>query len=75
MVAADRVLEYLVDPDRIADIYQLIREGDYYGMNTFDQALLRLYEKRKVTFQDAMSASTSAMDFKLSAQRLGLVTT
>lgn len=75
MVAADRVLEYLVDPDRIADIYQLIREGDYYGMNIFDQALLRLYEKRKVTFQDAMSASTSAMDFKLSAQRLGLVAT
>ena len=74
MVAVDRVLEYLVDAERTHEIAQLMREGDYYGMNLFDQALLKLYEKRKVTFQDAMSASSSALEFKIAAQRLGLVT-
>jgi twitching motility protein PilT len=75
LVAVDRVLEFLVDADHTNEIQHLMREGDYYGMNTFDQALLKLYEKRKVTFQDAMSASSSALDFKVAAQRLGLVTT
>lgn len=74
LVNADRVLEYLVDPERTREIQQLMREGEYYGMHLFDQALLRLYEQRKVTFQDALSASSSALDFKVAAQRLGLVT-
>ena len=34
-------------------IHDAIREGDFYGMQTFDQALLKLYEDGLITLSDA----------------------
>ena len=59
----------------VVDAYnEVVAEGAYYGMMSFDQAILRLYTDGIVTFQDALAHATSPTDFKLQAQTTGLMT-
>ena len=43
----------------------MIAEGEYYGMQTFDQALLRHYQAGRVSMADALRVASSPHDFKL----------
>lgn len=71
MVMTKRIRELILDPDQTHKIEEAIREGDYYGMHTFDQSLLNLYKDGLVTLQDAAQVATSPHDFKLMAQQEG----
>ncbi len=51
----------------------MISEGEYYGMQSFDQAIMQLYKEGLVDFQDALAHATSPTDFKIKAQNLGLM--
>src|SRR5215211_5014290 len=44
-----RVAERIADPDKTHELKDVIREGDYYGMVTFDQSLLKLLQDGKIT--------------------------
>jgi twitching motility protein PilT len=44
---------------------EVISEGAYYGMQTFDQALLAHVQAGRVAMDDALKAATSPHDFKL----------
>ena len=46
-----------------------IKEGEFYGMQTFDQALLKLYEEGLITLSDAAAVAANPHDFKLLVQR------
>jgi twitching motility protein PilT len=48
-----------------AEIRDIIGEGGFYGMQTFDQALVGLVEGGLVTEEDARFASTRPHDFVL----------
>lgn len=71
MVMTKRIRDLVLDPEHTHKIEDAIREGDYYGMQTFDQSLLGLYRKGLVTLQDAAAVATSPHDFKLMAQQEG----
>jgi twitching motility protein PilT len=43
----------------------VIYEGAYYGMQTFDQALLGHVQAGRVSMDDALKAATHPHDFKL----------
>ena len=43
----------------------MIKEGGYYGMQTFDQALLAHVQEGRVSMEDALKAATHPHDFKL----------
>jgi twitching motility protein PilT len=43
----------------------VIAEGGYYGMQTFDQALLAHVQAGLVAMEDALKAATHPHDFKL----------
>ena len=43
----------------------MIAEGGYYGMQTFDQALLAHVRSGRVKIEDAIEAATSPHDFRL----------
>jgi twitching motility protein PilT len=43
----------------------VIEEGEFYGMQTFDQALLAHYQANRVSMEDALRVATSPHDFKL----------
>jgi twitching motility protein PilT len=67
-----RVAERIMDPSRTGEIQEVVREGDYYGMQTFDQALLDLVQAGKVGAADAVEASSSRHDFELMLQQAGI---
>jgi twitching motility protein PilT len=43
----------------------VIFEGEYYGMQTFDQALLKHVQAGRVSMDEALRAATHPHDFKL----------
>ncbi|MHB8657235.1 MAG: type IV pilus twitching motility protein PilT [Solirubrobacteraceae bacterium] len=60
-----RARDMIVDPEQTSRLREVIAEGEYYGMQTFDQALLRHYQAGRVAMQDALRVATSPHDFKL----------
>jgi len=71
MVMTGRIRDFVLDPEQTHNIELAVSEGDYYGMQTFDQSLLRLYEEGLVTLHDAITVATSPHDFKLLVQQQG----
>ena len=69
LVNTGRVAERISDADKTAEIHDVIAEGGYYGMCTFDQSLLQLVKDEKVTVEAAMSASSNPHDFTLQPQQ------
>jgi len=53
-------------------IQQAIAEGEYYGMQTFDQALLKLVEEDRIDYEEALRQASRPQDFKLMVQALGI---
>lgn len=71
MVVTGRIRQMILDPQQTSAIASALQEGDYYGMQSFDQSLLSLYEEGLVTFHDASQVATSPHDFKLLVQSSG----
>jgi twitching motility protein PilT len=65
LVATGRVFDRIVNPDDTDSIIDVIAEGEYYGMQTFDQALVQLVREGLVREDDARRAATSTHDFLL----------
>jgi twitching motility protein PilT len=72
-VNTGRVADAISDPDKTGSIIELIKDGTYYGMQTFDQHLVALIRDGVITLDAAMSASTSPHDLTVELRRLGLV--
>lgn len=72
MVSNGRVRDLILDPQKTHELQDIVAEGSYYGMQTFDQALISLYRAGLVELEDARSASTNAHDFELVLQQSGL---
>ena len=60
-----RARDMIMDPEETGRLREVITEGEYYGMQTFDQALLRHYQAGRVSMEDAIRAASSPHDFKL----------
>jgi twitching motility protein PilT len=65
-----RVQELIADSKQTHQLPEAIAEGEYYGMQTFDQSLLELYGAGRVSMEDAMRACSNPQDFKLGAAAL-----
>jgi twitching motility protein PilT len=74
VVTTGRIQGFIMDPVHTAQIQQAISEGEYYGMQTFDQALLKLIEEDRIDYKEAIKVSSRPQDFKLMVQALGLAT-
>ena len=60
-----RARDMIIDPEQTDRLREVIAEGAYYGMQTFDQALLEHYQGGRVSMEDAMRVASSPHDFKL----------
>jgi twitching motility protein PilT len=60
-----RARDMILDPDQTDRLREVIAEGEYYGMQTFDQALLQHVQAGRVAMEDAVQAASSPHDFKL----------
>jgi twitching motility protein PilT len=60
-----RVRDAVIDPNQTGQLGQIIAEGAYYGMQTFDQALFAHVKAGKITREEAFAMASSPQDFKL----------
>ncbi len=65
MVVTGRVQDLILNPQETGRITEVISEGEYYGMQTFDQALLKHVVEGNITEETAFEVASSAHDFKL----------
>ncbi len=65
LVATGRIFDKIVNAEETNEIEQIIAEGEYYGMQTFDQSLLGIYGEGLVELREALAASTSPHDLRL----------
>ena len=72
LVNTGRVAERIADPDKTLEIKDVIADGGYYGMVTFDQWLLKLLQDGKVTVGRDLQAVSSRHDFELAMQQAGM---
>lgn len=72
LVNTGTIREYIMDPEQTYKIRDAVEEGEYYGMQTFDQSLLVLYQRGLITVEDATSMAANAHDFKIKLRALGV---
>jgi twitching motility protein PilT len=72
LVNTGRIAERLADPDKTSEIHDVVAEGQYYGMFTFDQSLLALVRSGRITVEAAIEASTAPHDLQLMFQQAGV---
>jgi twitching motility protein PilT len=75
LVSNGRIQQAIVDPVQGADIATIIADGEYYGMNTFDQSLAGLVADGVVDVREAMATATNPHDLKVILERRGVLQT
>ncbi|HEU4481103.1 MAG TPA: PilT/PilU family type 4a pilus ATPase [Actinomycetota bacterium] len=72
LVMNGRIRDMILDAEKTHMIHDIVGESAYYGMQTFDQALIDLYRQGAVELEDALSAATNAHDFEVVLRQHGL---
>jgi twitching motility protein PilT len=65
LINTGRVQERIMDPEHTFEILDVMAEGEFYGMQTFDQSLVSLVMEGLITEEEAKEASTTPHDFTL----------
>jgi twitching motility protein PilT len=74
LVGTSRVFDLVVDPAcKPGQMEALMADGDYYGMQTFDQSLLNLYKNGLVSLREVLAASSDANEFRIALTTAGLL--
>jgi twitching motility protein PilT len=73
MVNHGRIAEAIVDPSSQPPILDLITDGEYYKMQTFDQHLFQLVQEQTVTVDDAVAIATRPHDLLVSLRNAGVI--
>jgi len=72
MIMNGRLAECLLNEEPTAVMREVIADGEFYGMQTFNQSLVSMYADGLIDFQVAMKASNQPHDFILMAKQMGL---
>jgi twitching motility protein PilT len=72
LVATGRVADYIIKPELTRMLPEIVADGEFYGMQTFDQALLALYRDGVVSLEEALSGASSPHDLRIAVQQAGL---
>ena len=75
MVVNGRVQQAIADPQMTAEINQIMADGEYYGMQTFDQSLVQLVVSGQLEAQHAIKAASNPHDLRVMLERAGAIRT
>ena len=75
LVANGRVQQCILDPQKTSEIADIVGEGEFYGMQTFDQSLAQLYSRGLIDLDAAMLAASRPHDLRVMLENRGLVST
>ncbi len=75
LVMTGRIFDRIVDPDQGGkeSIDEIIADGEFYGMQTFDQSLFNLFKNGMVDLRGAMATASNPHDFRIALQQAGLL--
>ncbi|MGH9065445.1 MAG: type IV pilus twitching motility protein PilT [Acidimicrobiales bacterium] len=73
MVVTGRVQQCIVDPANSPDLAEIVGDGEFYGMQTFDQSLAGLYEAGRIDLRAALAAATNPHDLTVALRQAGLL--
>lgn len=66
MINSGAIKDCIINPENTANIMDYIAQGGVqYGMQSFDQSIMKLYRKGLISFEDAMANATNPDDFDL----------
>ncbi|MCI0651060.1 MAG: type IV pilus twitching motility protein PilT [Planctomycetes bacterium] len=65
MMIASPTIRDLLQAGRTPELYTAIKEGDYFGCQTFNQSLKKLYQSDEIALEDAMAAADYPDELKL----------
>ena len=71
LVVTGRVQDLILNPQETGRLTEVIAEGEYYGMQTFDQALLKHVMAGNLDEATAYETASSPTDFKLMLEAQG----
>jgi twitching motility protein PilT len=74
LVMSSRIFDRILDPQGRETIEDTVAEGEYYGMQTFDQSLFNLYKNGLVSLREVLASASHPNEFRLALQTAGLVT-
>jgi twitching motility protein PilT len=72
-VNTGRIADAIADPDKTNTLNELIKEGTFYGMQTFDLHLVSLIRDGVVSLDDGLAVASNPHDLTVELRRLGLV--
>jgi twitching motility protein PilT len=72
LVMNGRIRDLILNPEQTHMVIDIVAESSFYGMQTFDQALLSLYRAGLVTLEDALDGASSPHDFQIALRQEGL---
>jgi len=74
VVGTNRVFDFVADSDAVPrQLETIMVDGEYYGMQTFDQSLFGLYKNGLVSLRDVLAAATDQSEFRISLTTAGLI--
>jgi twitching motility protein PilT len=59
------LIRKMIEENNLAEVLNLMKQGQYYGMQTFNQALLKLFETNEVKLEDALAAASNPEELML----------
>ncbi|MEX1007033.1 MAG: PilT/PilU family type 4a pilus ATPase [Acidimicrobiia bacterium] len=69
LVVNSRVAERIAQPDRLTELAREMADGDLYGMQTFDQSLVHLYQGGLVARADALAHADEPSEMRFELDR------
>lgn len=67
-----RMQDAIIDPDKTITIPDIIAEGGYHQMQTFDQHLVLMIQAGELAIKEAMNASSHPHELSLLLKRVGI---
>ena len=67
-----RLQEAITNPDKTFTIHDIIAEGGYHQMQTFDQHLVQLVQRGELVPEEAMRASTQPHELSIMLKAIGI---
>jgi len=68
VLVTSALVKKAIEDNNFAELYNAIRQGHYYGMQTFNQALVQLYNEGKVRLDEALAAASNPEEVMLAVR-------
>jgi twitching motility protein PilT len=68
VLVATPLVKKAIEDNNLAEVTSAVKQGQYYGMQTFNQSLIRLFNDGKVNLDDALAAASNPEEVMLAVR-------